>query len=272
MRYKIIAIDLDGTLTNTKKEIPQRNIDALLEAQKCGIKIIVASGRPIPGIVPIAERISLEKYEGYVMAFNGGLILDYQSKEILYQNNLQPEHLPFLYECSKSGDFVILSYKDGAIAAEDTENKYVVYAASLNHMPLLHLDNFIETFNFPVPKCLIVGDPDSLHQLEIKMRHEVQGKLSIYRSEPFFLEALPLGIDKGKCLAYLLSIIGVEKEDVIAIGDGYNDLSMIQYAGLGVAMKNAVSEVRLAANYVTHNTNDDSGVAEIIEKFVLKGG
>ncbi|MBO4642011.1 MAG: HAD family phosphatase [Bacteroidaceae bacterium] len=272
MRYKIIAIDLDGTLTDTNKEIPQRNIEALLEAQKRGIKIIVASGRPIPGIVSIADKISLEEYGGYVMAFNGGLIMNYQSKEILYQNYLQPEHLPFLYECSKSGDFVILSYKDGAIASEDIENKYVAYAACLNHMPLLHLENFLETFNFPIPKCLIVGDPEPLHQLELKMKHEIEGKLSIYRSEPFFLEVLPYGIDKAQCLSHLLNIIGIKKEEMIAIGDGYNDLSMIRFAGLGVAMNNAVLEVRQAADFITQNNNDNGGVAEAIDRFVLKGG
>ena len=93
MKYKIIALDLDGTLTNTQKEIPQRNIDALHEAQKHGVKVILASGRPIPGIIPVAAKISLEKFNGYVMAYNGGLILDYQSKETLYQKYLQPERM-----------------------------------------------------------------------------------------------------------------------------------------------------------------------------------
>ena len=272
MKYKIIALDLDGTLTNTQKEIPQRNIDALHEAQKHGVKVILASGRPIPGIIPIAAKISLEKFNGYVMAYNGGLILDYQSKETLYQKYLQPEYIPYLYNCSKKGDFVILSYKDEAIASEDTENKYVAYAASLNRMPLLHLDNFLETFTFPVPKCLIAGEPEPLHQLELTMARESKGKLSICRSEPFFLEVMPYGIDKANGLAHLLSIIGVDKEEVIAIGDGYNDLNMISYAGLGVALKNAAPEVCQVADYITYNNNNEGGVAEAIEKFVLKRG
>jgi len=271
MRYRILAIDLDGTLTNTEKEIPQRNLEAVLEAQKRGVKIVIASGRPTPGIIHIAEKIQLERYGGYVMAFNGGKIIDYKTKETLYENCLQPEYLPYLYNCSRKGNFDILSYKDGAIASENIDNEYVVYAASLNRMPLLHLDSFVETFTFPVPKCLIVGDPDELHQLELEMKGEMGSKLSIFRSEPFFLEILPSGIDKAKCLQQLLDIIGIKKEDVITIGDGYNDANMIRFSGLGVAMKNASTEVQQVADYVTIKNNNEGGVAEVIEKFVLKG-
>ena len=100
------------------------------------------------------------------------------------------------------------------------------------------------------------------------MKAALGRNLSVYRSEPFFLEILPKGIDKAQCLTQLLEKIGIQREEIIACGDGYNDLTMIQYAGLGVAMENAVLPVRSAADFVTYSNNDD-GVAHVVEKFLL---
>ena len=100
------------------------------------------------------------------------------------------------------------------------------------------------------------------------MKAALGKNFSVYRSEPFFLEILPRGIDKAQCLEQLLTVLGMEREEMIACGDGYNDLSMIRFAGLGVAMENAVLPVRNAADYVTYSNNDE-GVAHVVEKFLL---
>ncbi len=266
--YKLIALDLDGTLLNSKKEIPSDNLQALLEAQEKGLKIIIASGRTVQGMRHIAEELNLKQYGGFLICFNGGLIMNYQTGEIIFQKLLDAQYLPYLYECSKKYGFQILSYKDGQIVAENSEDKYVQYISFANRMPILKVEHFLDVVNFPEPKCLIVGDPEPLHKLELEMSTHLDGKMNILRSDPFILELLPYGIDKSKGLSNLLEKTGITREELIACGDGYNDLEMIRYAGLGVAMDNAQPAVKEVADYITCS-NEDSGVAEVLRRFYL---
>ena len=171
-----------------------------------------------------------------------------------------------MYEVGNTKDFKILSYIDDSIACEDIENEHVRYAARLNKMKLRKLNNFLEEIDFPEPKCLIVGKEKKLALLEKELAEYYNGKMSIYRSEPFFLEVLPLGIDKANRLSFLLNYLGMKREELMACGDGYNDLSMIEYAGLGIAM-NAQAVVKKAADYVTLS-NEEDGVAAAVKKFI----
>ena len=125
-----------------------------------------------------------------------------------------------------------------------------------------------EYVDFAVPKYIMLDDGDYLATVEPKVKAALGKNFSVYRSEPFFLEILPKGIDKAQSLERLLKRLGLTREQMIACGDGYNDLSMIKYAGLGVAMENAVLPVRQAADFVTKSNNDD-GVAYVIEKFIF---
>ncbi|MCR4593102.1 MAG: Cof-type HAD-IIB family hydrolase [Bacteroidaceae bacterium] len=267
--YKILALDLDGTLTNSKKEITPQTLDVLIQAQQKGIRLVLASGRPLPGIMPLAEQLHLKDYCGYILAFNGGLIIDCSTGESIYQKVLDTSVYKHLYKVGNTEDFKILSYLDNCIACEDIENQYVRYEAKLNKMKLQKLNSFLDEINFPEPKCLIVGNEDKLSVLEKELVAYYEGKMSIYRSEPFFLEILPLGIDKAKCLEYLLNHLDLKREELMVCGDGFNDLSMIKFAGLGVAMSNAQTVVKEAADYITQS-NEKDGVAVAVKRFILK--
>lgn len=268
MKYKILVLDLDGTLTNKKKEITEHTRETLIRAQEAGIKIVLASGRPTYGIMPLARQLELDKYEGYILAYNGGQIIDCKTGELMYENVLDPEVYPYLYECAKNNGFQILSYKDEYIVSENADDQYVQHEAFLNRMASKTVENFLDVINFPVAKCLIVGDPEPLAQLEPVMKKELESKMNVFRSEPFFLELVPKGIDKARCLAVLLEELGMTPDEMMACGDGFNDLSMIEYAGLGVAMDNAQEVVKQAANYITLS-NEEDGVAHAVEKFML---
>lgn len=268
MKYRILVLDLDGTLTNQKKEITEHTRETLIRAQEAGVKIVLASGRPTYGIMPLARQLQLEKYEGYILAYNGGQIIDCKTGELMYENVLDPAVYPYLYKCAKSNGFQILSYKGEYIISEDAENQYVKHEAFLNRMPSKTVPNFLDVINFPVAKCLIVGDPEPLAKLEVVMKKELQDKMNVFRSEPFFLELVPKGIDKARCLSVLLQKLGMTPEEMMACGDGFNDLSMIEYAGMGVAMANAQEVVKKAANYITLS-NEEDGVAYAVEKFIL---
>lgn len=266
--YKILVLDIDGTLTKKDKTISEHTRKTLILAQEKGIKIVLASGRPVYGIAPLADELQMDKYHGYILAYNGGAIIDWSDKKQIYSNMLPDDVIPYLYKCAKDNNFEILSYSGKDIVTEDTSNKYVAYEAMLNKMPCRQVDNFLDEIKYEIPKCLIVGDPEPLHELEKKMALELDGKINVFRSEPFFMELVPLGIDKAKCLEKLNTMIGVRRKEMIACGDGFNDMSMVEYAGLGVAMSNAQDKVKAVADYITLS-NEEDGVAHVVEKFIL---
>lgn len=264
--YKLLVLDIDGTLTKKDKTISAHTRETLINAQKDGLCLVLASGRPTYGIAPIAEELKMSEYGGYILSYNGGEIIDWTTRELLYANVLDDKVKPYLYRCAKENGFQILSYCDEYIVTEKADDEYVRHEAFLNKMPVREVPNFLDEVTYKLPKCLIVGNPEPLHRLELEMAEHLKGKMGVFRSEPFFLELVPEGIDKAKCLKILIGKIGVDREEMIACGDGYNDISMIEFAGLGVAMANAQEPVRNAADYITLS-NEEDGVAAVVEKF-----
>lgn len=268
MKYEMIVLDLDGTLTNKEKVITPRTKEVLMKIQEQGKKVVLASGRPTYGVMPLAEELELERYGGYILSFNGGIILNCQKKEVVFDRQLPVESNRTIIELAKEHGVNILTYEGNEIITPDGDCPYVAKEAFINKLAVRQVDDFREYVTFQVPKFLMLDDGDYLALVEPRVKAALGKNFSVYRSEPFFLEILPKGIDKAQSLERLLEVVGLTKEQMIACGDGYNDLSMIRYAGLGVAMENAVLPVRQAADYVTLSNNDD-GVAHAVEKFML---
>ena len=268
MKYKMIVLDLDGTLTNEKKKITPKTKEALMRAQENGIKVVLASGRPTYGITAIAEELNLKKYGGYILAFNGGKIISCKDMNVVFEQILDENLVPKLYESATNNDMPILTYQGESIATTSKDDKYVSYEAFINQMPVVQYDDFMGQIVYPINKCLIVGDPTPLHQLELKLAKELEGKMNVYRSAAFFLECVPLGIDKAKSLDRLIKTLDIKREEIIACGDGYNDLSMIEFAGLGVAMANASKDIQDKADFITYS-NEEDGVAHVVDKFIF---
>lgn len=268
MNYKMIVLDLDGTLTNRDKVITPRTKQSLMEAQKRGIKVVLASGRPTYGVMPLAQELDLETYGGYILSFNGGIIMDCRTREVMFKQELPVEANRRIVELAKKEQVDILTYQGTQILTNNPDNRYAKLESRINHLKMKQVDDLAGYLDFPVPKFLMLDDEDYLALVEGRVKAALGKNFSVYRSDPFFLEILPRGIDKAQSLAQLLKLLGMEREEMIACGDGYNDLSMIEFAGLGVAMENAVLPVRNAADYVTLSNNDD-GVAHVVEKFCL---
>lgn len=266
--YKVLALDLDGTLTDNRKEIPPRNLDALMQAQRQGLTIVLASGRPTQGITPLAEQLQLSRHGGYILAYNGGQVIDCRTGRCLHKKMLDPAVYPYLFEKGCTPGLHIITYHDGFIVCEDSANRYVRHSAFSNKMPLKEIDNFRTSFRHPVCKFIIAGEPERLKSLEAEMSRHLRGTMNVMRSEPFFLELLPHGTDKASTLHLLLNHIGAEAQETIACGDGFNDMDMIRYAGLGVAMDNAHDSVKAVADYVAAS-NESCGVADVVDRFVL---
>lgn len=266
--YEMIVLDLDGTLTNRDKVITPRTKAALMEAQKRGKKVVLASGRPTPGVLPLAEELCLKDYGGYILSFNGGMIMNCQTGEVVFSQLLPVEANKKIIELAEDQRVDYLTYEGDHLIVSSKECPYAQKESWISHMPMQEVEDPKEYLNFPVPKFLMLDDGDYLALVEPRVKAALGKNFSVYRSEPFFLEILPKGIDKAQSLARLLEVVGMTKEEMIACGDGYNDLSMIQFAGLGVAMENAVLPVRKVADYITDSNNDD-GVGKVVEKFML---
>ena len=160
-----------------------------------------------------------------------------------------------------------MTYDEKEVIAGTKPDKYILLEAKIAGMPVVYHENFNTYVDFPVNKCLMTGEPEDLEALEPVFAQKYFHEAQIFRSEPYFLEATPKNVDKAYCLKHLLEILGIKREEMICCGDGFNDISMIQYAGLGVAMANAQEQVKAVADYVTVCDNDHDGIAEVIEKF-----
>ena len=203
---------------------------------------------------------------GQGVAAIDGIVTDGQA---LCQHLLSPTLYPMLYERGNCGPFRLLCYLDGHVASEDIENPYVMRSSQRNRLPLMRLQSFLSQVTRPLPKCLIVGDPDKIARLETEMKAEDKySGISIYRSEPYFLEVVPAGIDKAASLIHLFSQLGIEREQLMAFGDGYNDLSMIAWAGTGIAMGRCADEIANIADFVTTHLEDD-GIWNALKRYEL---
>lgn len=268
MDYQILALDLDGTLTNSKKEISKPTQEALIEIQEQGKKVVLASGRPTKGIVPLAEQLHLKDYGNYILSFNGGRITDCRSQKVIY-NKLLPEDVinPLFHIVKKYSGLDILAYTSENLISGIRVNEYTELESRINHMPIIETDDFPSSITEPCNKILITGDPQIINRAKEELIDYFHSYLYIYCSDPFFLEIMPPHIDKAHSLLRLLTSIGLTAEQMICCGDGYNDLTMIETAGLGVAMANAQPLVREKANYIT-KSNDEDGVLHVINQFM----
>lgn len=267
MNYEILVLDLDGTLTNSEKKITEPTKEALLEIQQKGKIVVLASGRPTPGILPLARELQLETYGGYILSFNGAKIINCGTGETLYNKTVPSEVIRPIYEMAKKCDVDILAYSDDSILSGICPNPYTELEARINRLPICRVENFPEYVNFPTNKLLITGDEMLTAQIEETLKSRFRKLLNIYRSEPFFLEIMPQNIDKAYTLQKLLSAIGLTADQMICCGDGYNDITMLESAGLGVAMANAQPLVREKADYIT-KSNDEDGVLFVIDQFL----
>jgi Cof subfamily protein (haloacid dehalogenase superfamily) len=267
MPYKMIVLDLDDTLLQDDHTISPRTKQALMDAQETGVKVVLASGRPTYAMYDIAEELDLKKYGSYILSFNGAKITNCQTGEEIFNSTLSPETAHRLYELSRREDVWIHTYVGDLIVTE-AGNQYTTIEAEITGLDIAEVDSFVEAVNEPVVKVLMVDAPEKLVEVERKLQQELADELSVMRSKPFFLEFTEKGVTKGTSLNHLIEQLGITREEVIAIGDSYNDLAMIEFAGLGVAMGNAPQDIKEKANYVT-DTNMNDGVAKVVEKFVL---
>ena len=167
--YEIIVLDLDGTLTNSKKVITPKTKEALMRIQKEGKKVVLASGRPTGGIVKLADELDLKSYGGFVLAFNGGKIINYGTGEIVYNKTIPVELVPAVYEQACRLDVGVLTYKGNTIIHGNGVNEYSRNEGKINGMPIKEVDNFAEYVDYPVNKFLMTGEPEKIAKARFRI-------------------------------------------------------------------------------------------------------
>ena len=255
--YKLIALDIDGTLLNSEKKITNEVFNSIQEAKKSGAKVVLSTGRPLPGVTPLLDELNLNDDGDYVICFNGAVVQEVKSKKILSNIEMCHDDFVLINNLAKENNtHVHINTPTNLIIPEETPNKYTIHEATLNNDDI--------TFC----KIMIIDEPEKLEEVLENIPKDLFDKYTIVRSAPFFLEFLNKNANKGTALEALCNTINIPLSKSIAVGDEENDQHMIKMAGLGVAMGNARDSIKEIANYVTCS-NNEHGVAKVIDKFIL---
>ena len=267
--YDAIVIDVDGTLLDSDKQISEKTVETIVDAQKRGKKIAIASGRSIAGIRKNASQIQLEKFGGFVIAYNGTTVVNCKTGECIYNQMVPGEILEPVYKEAVKAEVSIAVYNDAEkeLIAANGVTRYIDADARACDVAVRETDDFVKVVNFGFNKIMLSGEPDSMKNIEKHMRELFGDKVNVFRSDPHFVELLPKYVDKGVAVEKLMRYLDINREKVICVGDSINDMPMLRYAGMGVAMGNAQDKVKQAADYVTLSHNED-GVANVINKFM----
>ncbi len=267
--YNMLVLDIDGTLVGSDKTISEKTREAIIKAQQRGKIVAIASGRSIAGIRKTASNISLEQYGGYVIAYNGTTVVNCKTGECIYNQMVPKELVKPVYEAAKRVSAGIVVYNDNTkeMISGNGLNEYIKIDAEACNVTINEVSDFVKAINFPFNKFLLSGKPEHMAEVEKIMAKEFGDRLNVFRSDPFYVELLPRYVDKGVAVEKLVKHLDIQREKVICIGDSYNDLPMLRFAGMGVAMGNAQQEVKEMADYVTAS-NDEDGIVNVIDKFM----
>ena len=269
MKYKLLVLDVDGTLLNSKQEISRRTLSTLVKVQQMGLRIVLCSGRPPHGLTDIVKQLEMPTYGGYVIAYNGSQIIDAASGEVLFERSVNPEIVPYLEKKALKNNFPLFTYTENRIVSNVADNEHILEEARRNKMELVYEPDFSIVLDFNPYKFVLVSDDEpALIELTNLWKRRLNGTVEAHRSEDYFLEVLPYGVDKSAALSVLLDHLKVDVSEVVAFGDGVRDVGVLQMCGLGIAMGNARESVRACAEQVTV-TNDEDGVAQALESLII---
>lgn len=269
--YKMIALDLDGTLNNDEKKITEKTREALLAVQQHGVTVVLASGRQAPGLSREADALDLKDYHGLLLSYNGGRIQDATTGEILFDQAIEcATALRFLRHLEAYPELSPIVDDGESIFTTDANRHKVQDESRNNNLKIEIVENIadaVEVRGFSPVKILTAAPNEILVPRLADIRRGFEDELSFVQSAPWFYEATVKGVSKSSSLARVCERLGIERSEVMAFGDAQNDMSMLDFAGRGVAMGNACPELKEMADEITLSNNEDGIAASLTRHF-----
>ena len=274
---KAILLDIDGTLTNTQKVITPRTREALLAAQEKGVVLVLASGRTATGLSTYAADLDLANHGGVLVCYNGAKSLNCQTGEVYFEQALTVDQGKRVLEHMKSfdvapvidhGEYMYVNDVFFRIPGQANYPECIIeYEGHSNNFLLCEKRDLAAFCDFPLNKILNAGEPGYLQEHWQEMAAPFEGELTAMFTAPVYFEFTPLGVDKVRAIKDTFDALGIDQSEVMSFGDAQNDLTMIEWARIGVAMGNAVDEVKAKADFVTLD-NDSDGIAYALRELV----
>ncbi len=270
MSIKLIAIDIDGTLLNDDRKITPAVYQALKAAEAQGVRIVLCTGRPLTGVQDLLTELDLFTDNDFVITYNGSLVQKTKDQAIISEFGLSHEDYAFVEMTARQlGVHLHVETQDTMFTANRDISPYTVYEAFLVNMPLKYRTPEEMTPDLNIIKMMMIDEPALLDSVIPQLPATLTEQYNVVKSAPFFLEVLNKKAHKGAAVKKLAEHLGIDQSEVMAIGDNENDLTMVEYAGIGVAMANATENVRNMADVITAS-NEEDGVAKVINEYILQ--
>lgn len=260
MQYKLIAMDLDGTLNNDAKEITPETRQALMQAQAAGVRLALASARPSPGLYRERDVLSLPEYRGILMSYNGGRIVDAATGRVLFETGMDMETARRTLRTLEELPVTPILDDGVQFYVTDLQGYKVEYECWNNGMTASQVENLADFLHFAPVKILMSVQPEEIDAVQARIAAFLPEELTVVQTAAFYLEIIPRSINKGQGIMDVCRALNISPAEVVAFGDSENDIPMLRTAGMGVAMENAKPSVKAAADMVTRSNNAD-GIA-----------
>lgn len=297
--YKLLVLDMDGTLLNSSKKISDVDIEYLRLAQEAGVMVVLCTGRTIYGIENYLSELNLISDDNYSITCSGAFICNNTKTKVIYSNNISAESAKLINSYAQELGITLNAYSNNKLLV-NTSNYFSYVDAIANNLDIKLVDFNNISGDTPISKITLVNEdermfkymkeafstlhakikkinPELLHSKYCnqnlfsdisKLPKTLTDKFSLLKTTPFTIEVVNKNINKGIGVMQLADKLGIKREEVICIGDSGNDKHMIEWAGLGVAMGNAFNEIKEIADFITL-TNDEGGTSHVINKFIL---
>ncbi len=270
MNYKMLFLDLDNTLLSSDLSISEENLRAIRAASEKGVKIVICTGRGVFGVKNIAEQFGINWDNCYIICLNGGAFYKGFPPKLIEEKLFDSREAMIVYEAAYKYGVDLQIYRDNSLIIERITERIRAYIDKNNASYVMV--SKISEYDGKISKILLNGEHEKLVKIQKELAPELNGKMNCFFSSDTYLEFTGIEITKGKAMRELADKLGIDIKETIAMGDSFNDMAMIETAGLGVAVRNAVQPLKDKAGYITKSTNDESAVAEVIDRYILGDG
>lgn len=262
--YKLIAADMDGTLLNNKSELTEKTIETVKKLIKKGGIFTISTGRPVQGLKTVIEKLELR---GPMITYNGAMLIMAEDSRVVFHKKLEDTDAAMILDMGRRLNTTMAVWSDNKLYVNEMNDRVNDYKKISGVEPIV-IDKDDEIIKQGITKILWYDTVENVNKYLVMLKDYVKHTAKFCTSKPTFIEFFNSGVSKAEGICKLSEMYNIKTDEIIAVGDGYNDLEMIQAAGLGVVMANAPDDLKKLADYIAPS-NEEDGVAEVIQRFML---